>query len=327
MPQPRRTGKPAQGQGARKRKTKTLGERRRADLLVAVNESDVAANLAMAWQNSPPHYDVLRVDLSADVASQFLALARETAGQLVRSSVVPYDPEWPLKGHEHFELTRAEIPASDLFDDLQDLLNQPRLTRKLLTKPRVYVVAVQTSKGIALFGRRMAYLKVLGRQRSVFAAVWDGDTFDKLDKSVATFANTFDWIFWDGTLFVVDATGFHAEFRDNKAIKARVAEHVKTITKVLTIQNADAFVGRCQSSVPMASKLEKVANDGIWKESVEQLKKYATDYDIDVVWDGDDLVFEEEFESQWDILKLLDEDRTRGPVSGRHFESSAKRAV
>ncbi|WP_196189341.1 Kiwa anti-phage protein KwaB-like domain-containing protein [Conexibacter sp. W3-3-2] len=245
-------------------------------MVVALNEDDVVTNLAMAWRSSPPHYDVQRVDIAQDVASQFLTLARDTAGELTRSSEVTYDPEWPLKHHEHFELTGGEIPAPKLFDDLRDLLNQPRLTKNLLTKPRLYAVAVQTSKGIALFGRRMAYLKVLGRQRSIFAAVWDGDTFNKLDKSVATFANSFDWVLWDGTLSVLDSAGFHAEFRDNKAIRARVAEHVKAITKVLAIQNADKFIERCQSSVPMASKLEKVANDGIWKEPVAQLKTYAT---------------------------------------------------
>lgn len=281
----------------------------------------------MAWQESPPHYRALHVDISKDVAGQFLGLARDTAADLATSIEVPYDPEWPLKPHEHFELTGAEIPASELFDDVRDFLNLDRLHKRMLTRPRLYVVPVQTSKGTAYFGKRMAYLKVLGRQRSVFSAVWDGDTFSKLDQSVATFSNSFDWVLWNDRLYVLDAKGFHAEFRDNKAVKAAVKKHVRDITKVLKIQNGDEFIERCQSSVPMASKLEKVAKDGIWKQPVPTLKKYATNYKIDVTWDGDELVFEKEIESQWDILKLLDEDRTRGPVSGRHYESSAKHTV
>jgi hypothetical protein len=42
---------------------------------------------------------------------------------------------------------------------------------------------------------------------------------------------------------------------------------------------------------------------------------------------GDNLVFEDSIESQWNILKLLDEDRTEGPVSHRHYESAAERQI
>lgn len=75
-------------------------------------------------------------------------------------------------------------------------------------------------------------------------------------------------------------------------------------------------------------KLEKVARGGIWREPVATLKKYSEQYGLTVEWGSDGgLVFDDSFEKQWEILKLLDEDRTRGPVSGRKYESSAKRRV
>jgi hypothetical protein len=57
------------------------------------------------------------------------------------------------------------------------------------------------------------------------------------------------------------------------------------------------------------------------------MKDYAMEFDIAVTWDGDSLVFDGSLESQWSILKLLDEYRTEGPVTHRHYESAAKREI
>ena len=77
----------------------------------------------------------------------------------------------------------------------------------------------------------------------------------------------------------------------------------------------------------MASKLQKVATSGIWKYPVDELKVYAEERGIDVTWDGDALVFDDSIENQQEILKLLDEGRTLGPVSGRTFDAAAKQVV
>ena len=196
-----------------------------------------------------------------------------------------------------------------------------------MTSPRLYTLAVQTPKGTALFGKRMAYLKILNRRKGVFAAVWDGSTFSDLESSVATFSTTFDWVLWDNVLYVLDAKNFHAEFRDNDAIRQAVAGHVDTICQTIGIQGADRLVARCQSSVPMASKLKHVVETGIWREPIATLKKYALERGIDVVWDKDELVFDGSIERQFAILKLLGEDRTHGPVSGRTYDSAAKQVV
>ncbi len=282
----------------------------------------------MAWRSGKSDYAVRRVDTDESVSDQFLTLAQTAAKELKESrSPVSYDPDWQLRDHEFFELRGDDIPAVGLFDDLKEFLNLERLTRRVLSKPRLYVVVVQTPDGNAYFGKRMAYLKVLGRERSNFAAVWDGDTFNKLDKSVATFAKTFDWIRWKNRLYVLDASAFHAEFRDGKAIKAAVAAHVAEIQKAIAIKGAENLVERCQASVAMASKLQRVADAGIYGRPIKELKEYAKTHKIPVVWDKDALVFDGSIDAQWSILKLLDEDRTDGPVSGRVYESSSKRTI
>jgi hypothetical protein len=78
----------------------------------------------------------------------------------------------------------------------------------------------------------------------------------------------------------------------------------------------------------MASKLKRVSESGLHLTTTPtDLKDYAQKYAIDVTWDDDQLVFDGSLQGQWAILKLLDEDRTEGPVSHRHYESAAKRQI
>ena len=300
----------------------------REELLEAIGSEEATAHLTLAWRPEPGRYTVNRVEIESDLSEEFLGHARAAVAQLLEDRVeVGYDPEWPLKETEYFALGEDQIPGGNLFGDLNDFLALPRFDRKALRKPRIYTVAVQTGTEVALFGKRMAYLKQLGRKKGRFSAVWDGSTFNELEATVATFSTDFDWVLWGDVLYVLDSKNFHAEFRDQGELRAAVQGHVDQILTRIQIVGAEAFAERCKRSVPLASKLQSVAENGIWERPVAELKSYATERGIPVEWDGDALVFDGSIDRQSAILKLLDEDRTHGPVSGRTYDSAAKQAI
>jgi hypothetical protein len=306
----------------------TKADEPRRGLLASVIADAAKPHLLLAWGEGVAGYEIQYVELESEVRSHFLKDIRAAADDLAKGrAYVPYDPEWPLSTGEYFLLADDELPGEGLFDDIADFLQLPVFKKKSLKKPRLYIVAVQTPNGNAFFGKRMAYLKILGHQRGAFAAVWDGSTFSALVDSVATFADTFDWVYWGGKLYVTQGANFHAEFRDSDEIRAAVQAHVDAISAKIRIEGVDEFVKRCQASVQMASKLSHVAKHGIWAEPIRKLKRYAIERDLDVQWNGDALVFDGSIEHQWAILRLLAEDRTEGPVSGRTYESAAKREI
>ncbi len=302
-------------------------EPRRA-LLAAVEEISSRPFLILAWRTTPPDYRVELAQLEDNVGQEFLSHARRAAARLSEAAYIAYDPEWLLRDHEYFALAKDEFPSTNLFDKVSDFQQLLTFHRRNLTKPKLYVVAVQSSGEVALFGKRMAYLQVLKQKPGVFAAVWDGSTFNALGDSVATFSAQFDWILWREVLYILDAGSFHAEFRDLVALRDAVAAHVASISTRVGIVNADAMIARCQSNVQMASKLKRISERGLQLTSTPaQLMQYAKDYGIGVAWQGNQLVFDGSLEGQWNILKLLDEDRTEGPITHRHYESAAKREV
>jgi hypothetical protein len=301
----------------------------RAELATALTEDRANAHLTLSWRPKPGEYKTNYVEVEAGIAEEFLGHAREVGAQLADERVwVPYNPEWPLKETEFFTLTEDEIPGGNLFPALENFLDLDRFERKRMKKPRLYSVAVEVGDDqVALFGKRMANLKQLRRSRGTFTAVWDGDTFNQLEAIAFTFSNSFDWVLWRDVLYVLDVKNFHAEFRDNAALLSAVQDQVDEISAQVSIRGAEELIKRCQSSVPMSSKLHNVFLNGIWREPVDKLKVYAAERGIEVEWDGDALVFDGSIGRQHAILKLLDEDRTLGPVSGRTYDSAAKQAV
>jgi hypothetical protein len=303
----------------------------RSDLQVALRSDEASASLVLAWRKDQASYRVERAQLTDDLRTHFLKLCRTTADDLLNGRrKVDYDPEWHLASDEHFEVPNDPAPGGDLFKQLADYLNVGWFTRGNMTKPTLYVVPVWTPSGTAFFGRRTAQLSVLGRRSKLLKLTWDGEVFDELHDSVVTFSPDFDWVVWpnvEGTMYVLNAVGFHAVFRDLAAVRASVDANVAALTAKIAIENTQEFAERCRVMVPMASKLQRVVSDGLMNRPIADLKKYAQERKIDVTWNGNALVYENSIEKQWNILKLLNEDHTLGPVSGRTFDSPVKRRV
>lgn len=78
----------------------------------------------------------------------------------------------------------------------------------------------------------------------------------------------------------------------------------------------------------MVVKLSRIiARADMHTRPAEVLRKYGQDYKIDVTWNEDRMVFDGAVDKQWNILRLLDEAHTLGPVTGKKWESSTKTEV
>jgi hypothetical protein len=114
-------------------------------------------------------------------------------------------------------------------------------------------------------------------------------------------------------------------FRDIPALMAQVDAHLTIITQHVGIKNLDAFADRIKSMPGMMVKLQGIIERAdMHTRPAPELRQYAVDYSIHVEWDGDEMVFDDSVEHQWNILRLLDEARTLGPVTGKHWDTSSK---
>jgi hypothetical protein len=295
---------------------------RLADLL-AVDETSI--QVVFAWKRDRgQRYQVERLQMAEDLAARFKDLALATAHDL-RDQRVPrdYDPEWPLGINECFDLSNDPPIGGDLFEQLDGFGALPWFERKRWSVPNLYVTVAQpTDEPAAFFGRRVTERSVL--RTGVLRAVWGDNMFSSLDETIVTFPQDHDWVGWRGRLMILDEKGFHAVFRDVPALQNAVAEHVAEIVAAIPIVNQEGLIDRCRGNVAMMTKLKRVAENKLYLQPVERLREYAQEYQIEVEWEDGSLVFDGSLEKQWNILKLLDESGTLGPVSGKKYEVAAK---
>lgn len=300
--------------------------------------SDANFHLAFAWRDQPDDWHVEIAPTLEAVSDRLKEVATAAAADLHSArSRVAYGVDQPLDETHFFALDNPVTgsPAStpiggDLFPQLADFGQlQPYGTSRRRSSPRAYVVIAQLDDGsIATFGRAVTPSQLLRSSRWI-RVLWTGETFDLLDDGPVLALDPYvDWIEWKHTVIVLNDRAFHRMFSTIEQLRAAVQGHVDAITAVIPIANAAEFIARCQGMPSMASKLATVVEQELFKKPVAELKGYSNRYPgLGVVWSGNELVFDDDLERQWSILRLLDEAGFTGELSGEKFEAPSKRQL
>ena len=302
-----------------------------ADELVKKLESATIAVILGFKQSGPKDWAFQRIKLHSHLPEAFRSRAVAAAVDLRDNRAArAYDPEWDLTAGEYMYLPNDPPSGGNFFPRAGALSAMPDFKpRKRPRKPQVWLVVAQLDDGsIAFLGAKIAPSAVLDRTSKVLRVVSSGDAFDSLDETVITFNSAVDWIAWRDVMIVLDAKGFHAVFRDIPALIAQVDTHLSVVSQHIGIDNLDAFAERIKGWPAMVVKLSRiVARADMHTRPAPVLRKYGQDYKIDVAWNEDRMVFDGSVEKQWNILRLLDEAHTLGPVTGKKWESSTKTEV
>lgn len=295
---------------------------------LAAKTTTAVVQVVFGYKDSATEWKFKRLPLHGDLQEAF-RLRVEAAAQSLRDDLVgrAYDPEWDLQEREFFYLSNQPPAGGNFFPQLAGFAALPDFEeKKRLRVPNAWVVIAQLDDGtLAYFGARITASAILRRNNPALRIVYRDNAFDTLDETVVTLGADFDWVSWQDTLLVLNKKNFHALFRDIPALVAKVEEHVAAVRAHIEIDNADEFVARIKAYPSMMVKLQRIIERAdMHTRPPDQLRNYGQEYGIEVDWNGDRMVFDGSVEKQWNILRLLDEARTLGPVTGKHWETSSK---
>jgi hypothetical protein len=295
---------------------------------LAAKAASATVQVVFAYKDSPTDWKFRRLPLHGGLQEDFRARI-ESAAQALRDDLAAraYDPEWDLQSHEFFYLANDPPVGGNFFTRLPGFADLPDFEeRKRIRAPSAWVVVAQLEDDtIAYFGARITPSAMLRRNSPALRIVYRDNAFDTLDDTVVTLSPDFHWIAWQDVIIVLDKNKFHAMFRDIPALAAKVEEHMATVTQHIGIDNANDFVTRIKANPGMMVKLQRIIDRAdMHTRPPEVLRNYGQEYGIAVDWNGDRMIFDGSVEKQWNILRLLDEARTLGPVTGKHWETSSK---
>jgi Domain of unknown function (DUF4868) len=290
--------------------------------------ADATVQVVFGYRNSATDWDFQRLPLHGGLQEEFRSWVEDGAIDL-RDGLTGrgYDPSWQLQSDEFFYLGNNPPVGGDFFPQLGKFAQLPPYKeRRKIRQPNAWVVIAQLSDGtLAFFGSRITAKSILASDSRILRIVYADDAFDSLDSTVVTFGSDFDWIAWHDAMIVLDQKDFEQMFRDIPALQAKVDANLAKIVEHIEVANLAEFGARIKSNPTMMVKLQSIIDRAdMHTRSPAELKKYATEYDIPVDWEGDKLVFDGSLEKQWSILRLLDEARTLGPVTGKHWDTSGK---
>ena len=284
--------------------------------------------VVLGFKNSPTDWAFKRLPMHDGLPDQFREQALASAINL-RDYLAPrdYDPEWTLGEQEFFRLANDPPIGGNFFVDLANFANMEQFEdHRRVRTPNVCVVVAQLSNGsLAYFGLRITNQAILDRSRKVLRVVYDDGAFNQLDQTVITFRSDFDWIVWNQAVAIINSKNFHQNFRDIPALVANVDMHVHTVCQHVGITNSTDFADRIKRFPAMAVKLQRIIERAdMHTRPPDVLRTYGRDYSIEVDWDQDEMIFDGSVEKQWNILRLLDEANTLGPVTQKKYETSSK---
>jgi hypothetical protein len=301
----------------------------RADLVDKM--ATAAVQVAFGYRDSAVDYDFRRLQMLDPLPEHFREHSEHAAIDLRNNRAGrPYDPEWVLT-EDQFSYSELGTPppGGNFFPRLQNFTNLRWFGQGRRVGPKLYVVIAQLDDdSIAYFGCRITGRNVLERGRMI-RAIFNGEVFDEVDDTIITFRDKFDWIAWKDTLIILNAANFHAIFRDLPALTAKVDRNLATITASFPIANIDEFADRIKGNAAMVVKLAGIIDRGnMHTRPLAELRQYASDYNINVSWTNDgQAVFDGDVAKQWNLLRLLDEGNTLGPVTRTKYETSGKSAI
>lgn len=176
--------------------------------------------------------------------------------------------------------------------------------------------------------RRIATVRIIGPSKSLgqsrfFGLTFSNGAYDKVSDKTLLLDTTVDLVIHRQLIYILNGSAFEKLFYEIDAEDAQL--RLRQITRHVPISNSDDFIDACSRQFQMRRKIRMIAEkdylEGITMNDIVDTIEHL---DIDIKVDSRGLVFNNDVEHRWLILKLLDDDFLESRLTRRSYESNSK---
>jgi hypothetical protein len=244
----------------------------------------------------------------------------------------PYDAGSKPEGHE---VEFLDLDEHESVEKQVDSLASPgqipvfKVDEAFVSGLRFYAIIFQCTNGKPLyFFRNYTPKKELSRS-SLFAAMFDEGTFDRIKEPVFLFDHGIDCVSRDGAMYVFSKHNFEKIFQFFELIAITAAQTLATIKTHVPIANFHELETACAGHLQMQAKLKNIAGKPYLKKmKMSDIKKVLQHFPSlglkTIQKNGKEmLVFDPK--DKWALLRLLDDDYLDSVLTGEKYEVTGKR--
>jgi hypothetical protein len=267
-------------------------------------------------------------------------VVRGAAKAYSNCELIGYAPAGLTAGRERMWIPVADVPmlkaiADSTVDPANIRLYSP--SKSPLDELRLAAMRVQVAPTTAIFIQSLTDNQILAQSTRIGMMVKRGVIDLPPKGDILLFSRTVDAVIVGTIAFFKDRPAFQRIFGYLEAMKAQAATTFQSVTATLRIEGLDVMTGVVTDSPAMLGKMasiqRKIERYPQYREALTMPKLVAfiaahPECGVDVKGEGDDahLVFVNDAQHRFKILKLLDDDYLRSQLTELDYEANSKGA-
>ncbi|MDP9404214.1 MAG: DUF4868 domain-containing protein [Actinomycetota bacterium] len=311
----------------------------RALLTAAAQETNPEEVRVFLFRRSGADFAVERLKTTEALADEFAVVATTWARELRSRTIVRYSAGRTPSEHELASLSAQEVPGFvDLVRSLEGDVDLPTFSigGSVSQKLTFYVVSLRRSNPgwIHFFRAKSSRSLRLSRSRKI-AALFTGELFDQVTEDPLLFDQSFDAVSDGADILMTNQRNFEKSLDFLSDARDAAEATLRSATKNLPVANLDEFLAAAAADINMISKIrsitEKMARNAEYAKALtrHRLLGFAAlhpslELDLEGPPGKEKLVFHNDPQRRWRILKILDDDYLHSQLTEFDYEVNSK---
>lgn len=288
---------------------------------------------------SPPKMplEISQARLTQDATSVITEVVRKTASEYVEYEVVDYQPASSPADGQVMWINNQDVPLfGQLFSDFEDLANVSLLNPRdpNLKHLRFAVIRAEVGTSHAIFLQFLPANQVVARTKRL-GLVFRGDTLDTPKGEIVMLGNDFIAVLIDSFVFFKDRKMFQQLFGLMEEMRKQASKTFKAVTAQLRIDGFEKMLDVVGGSPAMLGKMASIQRklnrypEYAKAMTMTNLVKFIGEHPqcgVEITGHGEaaKLVFRNDPQHRFKILKLLDDDYLHSQLTALDYESNSK---
>ena len=307
--------------------------------IVKANWDDCTATVCLGSlpdKAEEPQIEQLQItdDLTKEFRNAVREMARKYSKMFDKTDLAfrRYDAGSKPDGHEVEFLSLDEHEQiKKQVESLSSLAEIPvfKVKDKFVAGLRFYAITLQCNQEKPLYLFRTYTPKKELSRSSLFGAIFENGTFDRIEEPLFLFDHGIDCICRDGVMYIFNKHNFQKIFRFFELVLKAAEETLRTIKALVPIANFDDFKLACEGHLQMQAKLKNIACKPYLKDvkmsDIKRTLKDFPDLGVKIVKKNGKEMLQFDPEDKWAVLRLLDDDYLGSVLTGEKYEVTGKR--